>query len=233
MKISFVIPVYNEFKTLEKAIHEVIELTDIEKEIIIVDNNSNDGSRDIIKKFLNYKNFKVVLKDENLGYGDSIKQAINLSTGDFIYIQYADLEYKISGFHAMLNCIQSNNVDFVFGERYEKLSYSKAFKIIFHRPSFLGTFITTAIINFFYKKNFNDIIGSKLYKTNQIKKIKVNSDGQGFDFELVSKINKYNYNVKCVLIPYTPRSNSKEKKIKFYHMFVALYQILRVKFFIK
>ena len=233
MKISFVIPVYNEFKTLEKAIIEVIELREIEKEIIIVDNNSNDGSREIIEKFKDFENFKIILKKKNLGYGDSIKKAINISTGDFIYIQYADLEYNISGFHTMLNCIQRNNVDFVFGERYEKLSYLESLKIIFKRPAFLGTFITTNLINFFYKKNFNDIIGSKLYNSNQIKKINVSSDGQGYDFELVSKISKNNFTVESVFIPYMPRSNSKEKKIKFYHMFVALYQIFKVKFFIK
>ena len=133
----------------------------------------------------------------------------------------------------MLNCIQRNNVDFVFGERYEKLSYLESLKIIFKRPAFLGTFITTNLINFFYKKNFNDIIGSKLYNSNQIKKINVSSDGQGYDFELVSKISKNNFTVESVFIPYMPRSNSKENKIKVYHMFVALYQIFKVKFFIK
>ena len=66
MKISFVIPVYNEFKTLEKAIIEVIELREIEKEIIIVDNNSNDGSREIIEKFKDFENFKIILKKKIL-----------------------------------------------------------------------------------------------------------------------------------------------------------------------
>ena len=207
MKISFVIPVFNEFKTLKKAIEEVLDLEEINKEIIIVDNNSTDGSKDIIKEFANQKNIQIILKEQNLGYGDSIKRAINVSTGDYIYIQYADLEYDIKGFYLMYNCIISSGVDFVFGERYKKISLLESFKNIVYRPAYLGTFVTTSLINFFYKKDFNDIIGSKLYETKKIKQINITSSGQGFDFELVSKINKKEYKVNSVLIPYKPRSN--------------------------
>ncbi len=232
MKISFVIPVFNEFKTLKKAILEVLELNYLNKEIIIVDNNSSDGSKEIIRDFIDEKEIKVILKEKNLGYGDSIKRAIRVASGDYIYIQYADLEYDIEGFHSMLNYIVSNKVDFVFGERYEKLSIINSIINIINRPAYLGTFITTFLINFFYKKKYNDIIGSKLYETKKVKEININSNGQGFDFELVSKINKKNYDVGTILVPYKPRSNSKEKKIKFYHIFVALYQIFKIKFLV-
>ena len=101
--VAFLIPVYNEIKTVEKAIKEIVNLDYDEKEIIIIDNNSNDGSKSIIKKFENYKNIKTILKDKNLGFGDSIKKGFELSKGEFIYIQYADLEYHISGFNIMLD----------------------------------------------------------------------------------------------------------------------------------
>ena len=132
----------------------------------------------------------------------------------------------------MLNYIVSNKVDFVFGERYEKLGIINSIINIINRPAYLGTFITTFLINFFYKKKYNDIIGSKLYETKKVKEININSNGQGFDFELVSKINKKNYDVGTILVPYKPRSISKEKKIKFYHIFVALYQIFKIKFLV-
>ena len=97
----------------------------------------------------------------------------------------------------------------------------------------MGTLVTTKLINIFYKKNFNDIIGAKLYKTNKIREININSNGQGFDFELISKICKKKYHIETIMIPYKPRAHSSEKKIKFYHMFNALYEILKVKLFYK
>ncbi len=227
--ISFIIPVYNEQKTLQQAIEQIVNLNYREKEILIIDNNSTDGSKDIIKKFSNLKNVKILFKDKNLGYGDSIKKGLNMANGEFIYIQYADLEYDIKGLELMFEKLNSNNYDFVFGERYSNLSIINLLKNIIKRPAYLATYITTHLVNFFYKKKFNDIIGSKLYRTDKIREIKIDCDGQGFDFELVSKICKFDYKVGNILIPYKPRANSNEKKIKFYHMFNAIYEILRVK----
>lgn len=227
--ISFIVPVYNEKKTLQDALEQILDLKYEKKEILIIDNNSNDGSKDIIKKFSNLENVKVLLKEKNLGYGDSIKKGFNMANGEFIYIQYADLEYDIKGLELMFDEINSNDYDFVFGERYSNLNSINEIKNFVKRPAYLATYITTNLINFFYKKKFNDIIGSKLYRTDKIREIKIDCDGQGFDFELVSKICKFNYKVGNTLVPYKPRANSKEKKIKFYHMFNAIYEILRVK----
>ena len=229
--LTFIIPVFNEVKTLEKAINEVLAIKDIKKEIIIIDNNSDDGSKEIINKYLLNNQVKSIMKNKNLGYGDSIKKGIEQAKGDLIYIQYADLEYDIESLYEMIENLTKNNFDFVFGERYTKLNNYNFLKELIHRPSYLGTFITTNLINIFYNKNFKDIIGSKLYKKEKIKKIQIKSNGQGFDFELVSKICKQNYNVGKTFVKYRPRENSKEKKIKFYHMFVAIYEIFRVKLF--
>ena len=228
--VTFLIPVYNEIKTVEKAIKEIVNLDYDEKEIIIIDNNSNDGSKSIIKKFENYKNIKTILKDKNLGFGDSIKKGFELSKGEFIYIQYADLEYHISGFNIMLEKIKNTKADIVFGERYKPQTFYNTIRSVIKRPAFLATLVTTKLINYFYNKKFNDIIGTKLYKSEKIKKININSNGLGFDFELISVVCKKNFNIERVFIPYEPRSNSKDKKIKFYHMSNALYQIFRIKF---
>jgi hypothetical protein len=99
------------------------------------------------------------------------------------------------------------------------------------KPSYLATIICTFLINKFYGKNFTDIIGAKLYRVNTIKKIPINSYQQGFDFEFISRICKKKYKIGEVSIKYKPRINSSEKKIKFYHMFIALYCIFKVKFF--
>lgn len=231
MIFTFLIPVYNEVKTVESAINEIIELKNINKEIIIIDNYSTDGSIEIVKKFENFDNVKVILKSKNLGFGDSIKKGFELAKGDYIYIQYTDLEYHISGFDLMKNKILNTKSDCIFGERYKNYSFIGNIKEIINRPAYLATLITTKLINVFYNKNFNDIIGGKLYKTSKIKTIKIDSNYMGFDFELVSKIMKNNFKVETIQVPYKPRKNSLEKKIKYYDMFKALYEIFRIKFF--
>ena len=231
MIITFLIPVYNEVKTIENAIEEVLQLENIKKEIIIIDNCSTDGSIEIVKKFENISNVKVILKSKNLGYGDSIKKGFELATGDYIYIQYTDLEYHISGFEIMLKKILETKSDCVFGERYKNNTLLSHIKEIIYRPSYLATLLTTSLINIFYDKDFNDVIGGKLYKSSKIKSIKVDSNHTGFDFELVSKIVKNNFKVENTLVPYKPRENSSEKKIKFYNIFNAVYEIFKVKFF--
>lgn len=230
-KISFIIPVYNEVKTVKRAILDILDLNIENKEIIIIDNGSMDGSVDIIKSFQNHKNIVIFLKDTNTGYGSSIKKAFEMSTGKYAYIQYADLEYDQNSCFEMYEEAEKNNFDVIFGSRFKhniKMNL-KVLPIIKAKPSYLATFICTFLINVFYKKSFKDIIGGKFYNLEKIRKIKIKSDGQGFDFELVSKLCKFNFKIGEVFVNYVPRKNSREKKIKFYHMFVALYQIFKVK----
>ena len=231
MIITFLIPVYNEVKTVENAIGEVLELKNIQKEIIVIDNCSTDGTIEILKKFKDTNNVNIIFKSKNLGYGDSIKKGFELATGDYIYIQYTDLEYHINGFKLMLNKILETKSDCIFGERYKTNSNKNIIQQIINRPAYLATLITTTMINIFYNKNFKDIIGAKLYKTNKIKSIKIDCNYAGFDFELVSRMIKNNFKIERILVPYKPRENSSEKKIKFYNMFNAIYEIFRIKFF--
>ena len=230
MIITFLIPVYNEVKTVENAITEVLELKNTNKEIIIIDNCSTDGSTEVVKKFQNFKNVKIILKSKNLGFGDSIKRGLEMAKGELIYIQYTDLEYHIDGFGLMLKKMLETNSDCIFGERYKKTSFSGYYKRIINRPAYLATLVTTTLINKFYNQELEDIIGGKLYRTEKIKLLKIDSN-TAFDFELVSKILKNKFKIGQTLVPYKPRENSSEKKIKFYHMINALYEIFRVKFF--
>ena len=92
-KVSFIIPVYNEVKTVKRAIQDILDLEIKNKEIIIIDNGSTDGSVDIIKSYESYEDIFIFLKKSNTGYGSSIKKAFEMSSGKYAYIQYADLEY--------------------------------------------------------------------------------------------------------------------------------------------
>jgi|TARA_B110000037_G_scaffold218463_1_gene281515 glycosyltransferase involved in cell wall biosynthesis len=228
MNLSYIIPVYNEQRTLDKSIQDIIKLP-IEKEIIIIDNGSTDGSVDIIKKYQYEDNINIIYKQNNLGFGDSIQKGFDLAKGKYIFIQYADLEYDHLSSLSMLNLAFTGNLDVIFGSRLK--NEKNILKILSKKPSYLATIICTFLINFFYKKKFTDIIGTKLYKKNSIKKILPKTKGQGFDFELVSLICKNNLKIEETYVEYVPRANSTEKKIKFYHMFNALYAIFKIKYF--
>ena len=229
--ITFLIPVFNEVKTLENSINEIVKLEYPKKEIIIIDNNSNDGSKDVIKKFSSHKNIKILIKEKNLGYGDTIKKGFKMASGEVIYIQYSDLEYPIESFFLMINEYNNTKADVIFGERYDNLNIKKKILEIVKRPQYLGTFLTTSLINLFYNVNLNDIIGAKMYKSSSFRNFEINRDNNGFDFELVSRIMKKKLSFSKILVPYKPRKNVSEKKIKFYHMINAIYEILRIKFF--
>jgi glycosyltransferase involved in cell wall biosynthesis len=233
IKITYIITVYNEAKTIQKTIQNILDLKYSNKEIIIIDNGSKDGSQKIAKKILNaVKNIRIkkIFRKYNQGFGKSITEGIKNAKGDYIYIQYSDLEYDHERSIYMMKFAHKRNLDVVLGSRL-KNNHDSIFKIIADKPAYLATLICTFLINIFYGHNFTDIIGAKLYKKKSIKNIKTNSYHMGFDFEFISRICKEKLKIEEVGIKYTPRKNSSEKKIKFYHMFVALYEIFKVKIF--
>jgi hypothetical protein len=128
----------------------------------------------------------------------------------------------------MVKYARKNGLDLVCGSRMEK-NYSMIKKII-ERPANIATFICTFMINKFYNKKFTDIIGAKLYKVETIKKIPIDCFNAGFEFNFTSKILKKKLHVGEVFINYKPRTEG-EKKIKFYHIVNAIYQIIKIKFF--
>jgi hypothetical protein len=130
----------------------------------------------------------------------------------------------------MLNFAIRKKLDVVLGSRLKKKK-KNIIKLLLEKPSYLATIICTYLINKFYNRKFTDIIGAKLYKIKSIKKIPINSYHMGFDFEFISRICKNNYKIGELYIKYKPREISKDKKIKFYHMFIAFYEIFKVKFF--
>ena len=231
MSITFIIPIYNEVKTVRKAIEETIKLEVPFKEIIIIDNNSSDGSKNIINEYKDVENIHIIFQKKNLGFGNSIQDGFIKSSHEFIYIQYGDLEYDINTSIEMLKIIKDKNLDVIFASRLKNINTTiDVIKKLFKKPSYIATILCTFLINWFYGKKFTDIIGTKLYRKKAIHPIIPKTSGQGFDFELVSLICKKDLSVEEVNINYTPRENSSEKKIKFYHIFNAIYAILKIKF---
>jgi len=225
VKITYLVTVFNEIKTIKKAIQDVLNIKYNNKEIIVIDNGSTDGSPMIIKKF---HNVKKILRKKNIGFGKSVTEGIKKAKGKYLFIQYSDLEYDHNKSIYMMKLAEKKKLDVVMGSRLKNSKYS-TIKLIIKKPAYLATIICTFLINKFYNRKYTDIIGAKLYNVNSVKKIRTNSYNAGFDFEFMSRICKEKLKVSEVSIKYWPRINSREKKIKFYHMFNALYEIFKVK----
>ena len=157
----------------------------------------------------------------------TIQEGFKISKGAFFFIYDSDLEYDHLRSIYMMKYAERNKLDVVFGSRFKK-NDSMIIKII-KRPYFFGTVICTYLINKFYNKNFTDIIGAKLFRIAVIRKVAVDNFHAGYDFNFTSKILKMKLNVGEVFIKYKPREKG-EKKIKYYHLFNAIYQIFKVKF---
>jgi glycosyltransferase involved in cell wall biosynthesis len=230
MKLTIVVTCFNEKTTILKAIEEVKNLS-LDKEIIVVDNCSTDGSREILKA-LNDSSIRIVFQPQNYGYGQSVRTGASLAKGEFIYVQYADLEYGIGAVYEMLALVEKENLDAIFGSRLYgiKKNIVSIYKLIKERPYYLGTLITTFLINFFYGRKFTDIIGTRLYKTSSFRKIDIESGGIAFDFEVVSKLCKKGFRIKEVPVSYKARSAKQGKKVKALDIVPAIKAIFKVKF---
>jgi len=228
MKLTILVPVFNEHETILQAINNAKLIRASEKEIIIVDNSSTDGTKELLKK-LNDPSLSIVFHDQNYGAGKSIEDGIKMARGEYIYIYHSDLEYDYRDAEKMLDVAEKGHYDAVLGSRLKNRSDS-IFNLLRQRPAYTATIIATALVNRWYNKNFTDIIGSKLYRTASVRNIPIDTYGPGFDFEHVSRMCKLGLNMTEIAINFTPRSFGK-KKIKFYNMINALFSLFKVRLF--
>ncbi len=226
MKLTVVVTVYNEKDTIVRAIEEAKKIQ-LDKEIIVIDNCSTDGTREILRG-LNDSAIKVVYQSMNYGYGTSVLTGMNLAQGKYLFIHNSDLEYDPVCVYEMLDAAEKENLDVVFGSRLISRRNESIFKILKERPFYLGTIITTFLINLFYGRHFADIIGNRLYRTASLKKLDPQEAAIGFDFEVVSKLCKYGYKIKEMPVRYSPRT--KGKKVKIYDIVPAILTILKIRF---
>jgi len=233
MLITYFIPVYNERKTIRRAIVQAINIPIKKKQIIIIDNNSTDGSREVIKEFSGEKNIKLILRNKDLGYGASIQECIKKAKGKYIFIHFSDLEYDIKTSIKMLKLAEIKKLDINFASRLiNKLKTQSFISIIYKRPFYLATFILTTMINFLFKKNFTDIIGTKIIRKDAIVSILPKKNNIALDLEIIALLCHKKFKSEEVYIKYVPRKNFLEKKVKWWHIFNFAIAILKVKFHI-
>lgn len=224
MKVSIVIPSFNEAKTLPKIIEKVLFLK-FDKEIIVVDDGSRDNTQKNLLKFAKNPKVRIITNKKNLGKGSSIIKALKIAEGDVILIQDADLEYDPADIPKMIEIFKDRNIDVVYGSRI--LGNNP----ISHWTFNLGGRLVTAITNFLYNARITDEpTGYKAFRKSVLKNISLKSKGFEFCPEFTAKIAKAGFKISEVPIAYRPRPVS-EKKIKWHDGIAAIYYLIKYRFF--
>lgn len=231
MKLSVLIPVYNEVNTLEEAVRRVRSVR-LPKEIIVVDDGSTDGSRELLKRLetetkpLNdsLNQLKVHFQPMNQGKGAAIRSALSHVTGDIVIIQDADLEYDPGDYMKLLEPILSGKADVVYGTRF----YGGGPHRVLFFWHYLGNQFLTLLSNVLTNLNLTDMeVGYKVFRTDVLKNIEIKSDRFGFEPEITLKVAKRKWRVYEVPISYHGRTYAEGKKITWKDGFVTLYSLIR------
>lgn len=224
MKISVVIPVYNEAATIAELVSRV-EAVDIPKEIIVVDDGSTDGTRDMLAQLeKQYDNLRVFLKTKNSGKGAALRTGFQHATGDFVLVQDADLEYDPADYPALLKPLVEGKADVVYGSRFLT---TKEHRVLFFWHS-VGNRLLTLMSNMFTDLNLTDMeTGYKAFRREVIQAIKLEQDRFGFEPEVTVKIARMKLRIYEVGISYYGRTYEEGKKIGWKDGVKALWCILK------
>ena len=226
--ITIIIPCYNEVKTIEIIVNKILKLNKYEFEIIIVDDYSIDGTREILKDKLSNKVSLIIYNEKNYGKGYCIKKGIERSNGNIILIQDADLEYDPQDYPKLINPIINNYADVVYGSRFVG-GDEKRVLFFWHT---VANKILTLISNVFSNLNLTDMeCGYKVFRAEVFKKIKLKQNRFGFEPEITAKIAKMNIRIFEVGVSYFGRTYSEGKKITYKDAFNALYCIIKYNIF--
>jgi glycosyltransferase involved in cell wall biosynthesis len=225
MKLSVIIPVYNEKNTISEIIEEVLK-EDVEKELIIVDDASNDGTQEILKK-INRDDIKIIFHNKNRGKGAAIKTAIPYVSGDIVIIQDADLEYSPREYKKIIAPIIEGKADVVYGSRF--LGGPHRVLLFWH---FAANILLTMLCNLLYNVNFTDIMTCyKAFRKDVFSKINIKENGFGVEPELTAKVIKNGFRIYEVPISYYGRTYKEGKKIRLKDAFRVFFSLLKYRIF--
>jgi len=227
-KLSILIPVYNEEKTLLNILERINEskIENFDFETIIINDGSDDDTFNIIKENSDLYD-KVINLDKNRGKGYAVKSGLKIATGDYVIFQDADLEYDPKEFIKFTNLINKFSVDVIIGSRFNYSDYIRSHNI----ANKFGNYILTLFFNLLYNTTFTDIYSCYLAFRRDILDVdKLKTDGFEQHAEILCKIVKKSDKFYEVPINYNGRSAKEGKKIKFYHFFTVIYRILIERF---
>lgn len=228
--ISIIIPCYNEDYFLKDLLIKISLIKNLDKEIILVDDGSNQSTKEIIDFCKNEKLInKVITLEKNYGKGFALKKGIEEAKGDIILFQDADLEYDPLDYNKLIRPIIQNKADVVYGSRFIGNENGQRILYFWHR---VANFILTLFTNIMTNINFTDMeTGYKVFKSNIIKNISIKENTFGVEPEVTVKLAKKKVRFYEVGISYNGRTYEEGKKIMLKDFFIAVYCIFKYRFF--
>jgi glycosyltransferase involved in cell wall biosynthesis len=225
MRISVVIPVFNEEATIYPILNRVVE-TQIASEIITVDDGSTDLTSKILKDFQRHHPIHIITHSKNQGKGSAVSTGLNAASGDIIILQDADLEYDPDDYEDLLQPIIQNKTDVVYGARFTERNLFSSYSLHYFANKTL-----THFTNILYRSDLNDMeTGYKVFKRRIFEGLNIRAKGFDFEPEFTAKLLKQGIKILEVPISFNPRSYSEGKKIKLLDAIEAIWTLLKYRF---
>jgi glycosyltransferase involved in cell wall biosynthesis len=224
MNLSVIIPCYNEISTIEQVVQTVTRVIGDEGEIIIIDDFSTDGTRELLKQKIDGQLAHVIYQDKNMGKGAALRTGFAAATKDIVIVQDADLEYDPEEFHTVIEPILDGHADVVYGSRFKG---NRPHRVLYfwHR---IGNGLLTLLSNMFTNLNLTDMETCyKAFRREVIQSVKIEENRFGFEPEITAKLAKGNYRIYEVGIGYFGRTYVEGKKIGWKDGIWAIWCILK------
>ncbi len=226
MKLSVIIPIYNERDTIKEILRRVRSVdVGIPKELVLVDDYSRDGTRDMLAEEAGAPDVRLAMHAVNMGKGAAVRTGIQQATGDILLVQDADLEYDPNDYPALLQPILDRKTKAVYGSRFlgerKDMTFSHAF----------GNRLITVVANLLYGTNLTDVETCYKVFTSEVKeRIHLKANRWGFDPEITARILKSGYRIHEVPIRYAGRAHDEGKKISWRDAFTVLWALVKYRF---
>lgn len=225
MKLSVIMPIYNEIHTLAEIINRV-ESTGLADEIVLIDDGSTDGTRDLVKNYQGKEGFSVILHEKNQGKGAAVRSGFAAAKGEIFLIQDADLEYDPREYQKLMEPIEEGIADVVYGSRF--LGASRRVAMFWHM---VANKLLTLFTNILYDTILSDMeTGYKVFRREVVQDMVIHAKRFEFEPEFTAKILKRKFRIFEVPITFNPRDYAEGKKIGLADAFEAIWALIKYRF---